>query len=153
MINTALSVMKSLNSKSSKLMHKYDVSSATDVTGYGLIGHLIEMARGSKLSAEITFNKIQFIKGVKSLIGQKIFPSGAKRNLEFYNSKINYVSNINFNEKLLLADAQTSGGLLISIPKKNVSGFLKEYNKSSEFLAVEIGNFKKLDKNKFLIIK
>ena len=145
--------MKSLNSKSSKLMYKYNVSSATDVTGYGLIGHLIEMAKGSNLSAEITFNKIEFIKGIKNFIDQNIFPSGTKRNLEFYNSQIDYVLNINYNEKLLLADSQTSGGLLISIPKKNVSGFLKEYNKSSEFLAVEIGNFKKLDKNKFLIIK
>jgi len=152
-INIALSVMKSLNSKSSKLMHKYNASSATDVTGYGLIGHLIEMAKGSNLSAKINFNKIQFINEVKNFIEQGIFPSGTKKNLEFYNSKIHYVSNITYNEKLLLADAQTSGGLLISMPKKNVSNFLKEHNKSSLFPAVEIGTFNKLDKNKFLIIK
>ena len=152
-INSAMSIMKSLNSKSSKLMHKYNVSSATDVTGYGLIGHIIEMAKGSKLSAKINFNKVNFIDGVENLIKKDIVPSGTKRNLKFYEDKIDYESKLSFSQKLLLADAQTSGGLLISIPKTNVSKFLDDYNKSSLYPAVEIGYFTDLIKNKFLIIQ
>tara|TARA_A100001037_G_scaffold145488_1_gene131443 strand:+ start:1636 stop:2598 length:963 start_codon:yes stop_codon:yes gene_type:complete len=152
-INSAIAIMKTLNSKSSKLMHQYNVSSATDVTGYGLIGHLIEMAKGSKLTAKINFDKIHFINGSKNLIKNGICPSGTKRNLNFYENKINFKSKLTSNQKLLLADAQTSGGLLISIPKNNVSKFLKDYNKSSLYPAVEIGYFTNFNENKFLIIE
>ena len=152
-MDLAISIMKDLNSKSSELMKKYNASAATDVTGYGLVGHLIEMAKGSKLTAKIKFNKINFIDGVKNLVEKNIVPNGTKRNLEFYKSSMKYKSKLTHNDKLLLCDSQTSGGLLISIPKKNVSGFINECNKSSLYNAVEIGYFTNLNENKFLIIE
>ena len=106
-------------------MKKYNASAATDVTGYGLVGHLIEMAKGSKLTAKIKFNKINFIDGVKNLVEKNIVPNGTKRNLEFYKSSMIYNSKLTHNDKLLLCDSQTSGCLLISIPKKKCVWFYK----------------------------
>ncbi|MBI3482168.1 MAG: selenide, water dikinase SelD [Bacteroidetes bacterium] len=88
------------------------VNAMTDVTGFGLLGHLCEMCEGSNLSAEIDFNKVPRFDFLQEYIQQKSMPGGTHRNWESYGHKIGTITE---EQKSILADPQTSGGLLVSI--------------------------------------
>jgi selenide,water dikinase len=88
------------------------VTALTDVTGFGLLGHLIEMAEGSGLSAEIDFANIPALPYIEDYLAQKSYPGGTVRNWDSYGHKVTKVTEI---QKFILADPQTSGGLLIAV--------------------------------------
>lgn len=88
------------------------VKAITDVTGFGLLGHLIEMCQASHLSAEISFNSVPVIKGFETYLVQKSFPGGTFRNFSSYG---HLVSTISEEQQAILCDPQTSGGLLIAV--------------------------------------
>lgn len=88
------------------------VKALTDVTGFGLLGHLTEMAEGSGLSATLTFEDVPRLPIVDEYLAQKSFPGGTVRNWDSYGHKI---SELTENQKYILADPQTSGGLLIAV--------------------------------------
>jgi len=113
----AVNVMTKLNGGGAKAMNAVGVNACTDITGYGLLGHLLEMCEGSKISATIEFNKIPLMQGVFELAQKGFIPGGTKRNLDHVAPNVNFSKNISQEQKYLLADAQTSGGLLISVPK------------------------------------
>ncbi|TAE36737.1 MAG: selenide, water dikinase SelD [Runella slithyformis] len=92
------------------------VTALTDVTGFGLLGHLCEMAEGSGLSAEIAFEKVPKMPFIEDYLAQKSFPGGTVRNWDSYGHKIGALSEI---QKYILADPQTSGGLLIAVRPQN----------------------------------
>lgn len=105
--------MMQLNNAGEILGNSKGVNAMTDVTGFGLLGHLIEMAEGSMLSAVIDFEKVPLIiSDLKNYIDQKCVPGGTNRNWDSYGDK---VGNINGYQRAILADPQTSGGLLISV--------------------------------------
>ena len=111
-----ISQMKSLNSAGEELGKISGVTAMTDVTGFGLLGHLFEMAEGSGLSAELYYNKIQFVAGVKEYISQRIFPDATTRNWNSYSDKVKFEKGVNVMEAFtLLPDPQTNGGLLFSV--------------------------------------
>ena len=120
MIDDSVRIMTTLNKAASEIMTQVGVNACTDITGYGLLGHLLEMCKGAKLSAEIEFDKIEFIDGAVEAASGGIIPGGTKRNLSFIRDSINFSSNIDETKQHLLADAQTSGGLLISLPENKV---------------------------------
>jgi selenide,water dikinase len=113
----AVNVMTNLNSGGAKAMNAVGVNACTDITGYGLLGHLLEMCEGSKISATIECNEIPLMQGVFELAQKGFIPGGTKRNLDHVTPNVNFPKNISQEQKYLLADAQTSGGLLISVPK------------------------------------
>jgi selenide,water dikinase len=113
----AINVMTNLNSGGAKAMNAVGVNACTDITGYGLLGHLLEMCQGSKISATIEFNEIPLMQGVFELAQKGFIPGGTKRNLDHVTPNVNFSKNISQEQKYLLADAQTSGGLLISVSK------------------------------------
>jgi len=122
--------MTTLN-KTGELLGKIKgVTAMTDVTGFGLFGHLIEMAEGSGLSAEIYYDKIPVADGVKEYISQRIFPDATTRNWSSYSDKIKFEKGVNVMEAFtLLPDPQTNGGLLISVKenaKDEVIGLFKK---------------------------
>lgn len=88
------------------------VKAITDVTGFGLLGHLIEMCQASHLSAEISFNNIPVFKSIETYLEQKSIPGGTFRNFSSYG---HLVSTISEEQKAILCDPQTSGGLLIAV--------------------------------------
>jgi selenide,water dikinase len=102
----------------------------TDVTGFGLLGHLIEMAEGSGLSAEIYYDKIPIAAGVKEYIAQRIFPDATTRNWSSYSDKVKFNKarpddpvgrGVNVMEAFtLLPDPQTNGGLLVSVMEESL---------------------------------
>lgn len=103
--------------KAGEALGKIDgVTAMTDVTGFGLLGHLIELTEGSGLSAEIYYSKLPVIGGVKEYIGQRISPDATFRNWNSYSNKVSFEKGVNVMEAFtLLPDPQTNGGLLISV--------------------------------------
>ena len=132
----ATNIMASLNKKAMEFAKDYKANAITDVTGFGLLGHLSEMLKGSKLSATIYSEKVPVISGVEKLLDKDIFPSGSKRNLESIRDKL--IFDIDNKKIQIFSDAQTSGGLLISLPK-NANIENKEVNEKYGIDVWEIG--------------
>jgi selenide,water dikinase len=92
------------------------VTAMTDVTGFGLAGHLVEMAEGSGLSAELYYEAIQVTEGAKEYLAQKIVPDATYRNWNGYGSKVSFETGVDVMEAFsLLPDPQTNGGLLVAV--------------------------------------
>lgn len=132
--------MVQLNKVGEALGRSIGISAMTDVTGFGLLGHLVEMAEGSGLSAELNFDKIPLITPeISYYTDQKCVPGGTARNWDSYGSKISSISDF---QKEILADPQTSGGLLIAVnpsAKDEVKKILAEYQ--LELSGEPIGRF------------
>jgi len=108
--------MTALNKTGEELGKIKGVTAMTDITGFGLLGHLTELAEGSGLSAEIYYNKIPVTEGVRDYIAQRIFPDATTRNWSSYNEKVKFEKGVNIMEAFtLLPDPQTNGGLLFSV--------------------------------------
>ena len=137
MINDAIENMTTLNLGASKAMEGLPISACTDITGFGLMGHLNEICKNSNVSAVINFNKVPFIEGVFELAQLGVIPGGTKNNLKFFEDGIDFSDVLVDYQKLMLADAQTSGGLLISIPNEN-SNKLIENLKENKTLSYEV---------------
>ncbi len=138
-INAAVKIMVTLNDWAAELMVKYGAHSATDITGFGLLGHLSEMCRASGVSAEVDFNKLQFITGAHKLAEEGIIPGGTKRNLDYVSEFSYFSENLTDTQRLMVADAQTSGGLLIAFGRDKADDFISEYNSDSKLKAFNIG--------------
>ncbi len=114
----AVAVMSHLNRLASEAMVANGASAATDVTGYGLIGHLANIIGG----AEIELSAIPFMNGVGELAERDLFPSGSRRNHEAYRDQVDW-DGLSETSQLMLCDAQTSGGLLVAMPSEKAQSF------------------------------
>lgn len=126
-----------LNSIGSVLGNHEEVHAMTDVTGFGFLGHLIEMAEGSGLSAEIEISKLPLITGIQEYINQFIFPDNTYRNWNAFNTKTKGVVGMDL---VKLCDPQTSGGLLISVAPENKTWFEETMKRENQPIW-EIGKF------------
>jgi selenide,water dikinase len=116
----ALKSMTMLN-KAGETFGKLDyVKALTDVTGFGLLGHLSEMCEGSGLTADIEFDKVPVIDSLQVYLDQNCVPGGAVRNWKSYGHKVNTLSE---NKRHILSDPQTSGGLLVAVSEENADEF------------------------------
>lgn len=118
----AVATMTMLNRDAANAALERGIRAATDVTGFGLLGHLFKMARASGLTAVIDAASVPYVSGARETIALGYVPGGTRRNLEWVASHID--STLTESELLLLADAQTSGGLLMAgeIPRSPVIG-------------------------------
>src|SRR3989454_2368264 len=114
----AIAVMTTLNWEASRAMLEAGATAATDVTGYGLIGHLANLRGG----AEIDFESVPFMKGVGNLAERDLFPDGSRRNHAAFRDQVQW-GGLGETEQLMLCDAQTSGGLLVAIQPENAAPF------------------------------
>ena len=146
-IRAAVESMSALNELASKIMVELGVKTATDVSGFGLLGHLNEICEASKVSAEIKYDDLPLLPGVNKLASDGIIPGGTKRNLSFAESFTQFLEDQTKIEKLITSDAQTSGGLLISLPPDSAKMFIKKFNERSPIKAQEIGNIIKQKTN------
>ena len=119
-LNKALDTMLILNKLGTDFGKLSYVNAMTDVTGFGLLGHLCEMCEGSGLSAEIEFNKVPKFDFLEAYLQQKSVPGGTQRNWDSYGHKIGSLGDL---QRSILADPQTSGGLLVSVDSKHKSEF------------------------------
>ena len=142
-IKTAVESMSALNDLASKIMVELGVKTATDVSGFGLLGHLNEICKASKVSAEIKYDDLPLLPEVNKLASDGIIPGGTKRNLSFATSFTYFHDQLTKIQQLISADAQTSGGLLISISPEKTESFLQLFNEQSSIKAQEIGKITK----------
>ncbi|MES2003626.1 MAG: selenide, water dikinase SelD [Bacteroidota bacterium] len=115
-LSLLLSQLRTLN-KAGEALGKIDgVHAMTDVTGFGLMGHLIEIAEGSGLSAELSYQQVPILTAAKEYLPQRIVPDATYRNWNGYSSKVGFAPGVNVMEAFtLLPDPQTNGGLLVAI--------------------------------------
>jgi selenide,water dikinase len=116
------SLMLELNDIGAELADIESVHSITDVTGFGLLGHLIEMCEASRVYAEIEFARVPQLEALPRYLAQRTFPGGTARNLESYGHK---VSPLTEDWKHVLCDPQTSGGLLVAVEPSGRQTFLQ----------------------------
>jgi selenide,water dikinase len=114
----AVRVMGTLNRAASEAMLRVGVHAATDVTGYGLLGHLHEMAAASGVAVHVSVAAVPIIDGARALAEQGAVAGGTARNLEWLADKVQWARGIDDITRILLADAQTSGGLLIAVAEE-----------------------------------
>jgi selenide,water dikinase len=125
-LQNAVKIMSTLNRAASEAMMKVGVNACVDVTGFGLLGHLRPMIEASNVSAQVRFNSVPVIEGVSELLEQGIAPGGTRRNLNSLNKITRWHPDIDEMTRLLLSDAQTSGGLLISVAANKRDQLLEE---------------------------
>jgi selenide,water dikinase len=123
MIAIATRNMKTLNKDASDAMVEAGVRGATDITGFGLLGHLHEMLHTSGVSARLALSDVPFIPGVRELVKFSV-PGGTRANLRYVSDKVGWADGVTEDEKLMLADAQTSGGLLIAVSRDKLDALL-----------------------------
>ncbi len=122
-------VMAQLNNTGAELLQTIRAHACTDITGFGLLGHLLGMVRGSHVSAIISADSVPLLKNAYSLAASGIVPGGTKNNQDYTNPFTKYIKKISDTIRLLLNDAQTSGGLLVSLDAKNSAIFIKSMEK------------------------
>jgi selenide,water dikinase len=121
-----LASMKQLNKAGAQIMQKYGVKCATDVTGFGFAGHALKMALGSNVTIKIDSKKVPVFKGTLELIELGCIPGACFRNLEYAEDLCQFEKTLEYNYKMMLLDAQTSGGLLICTPPDSVEAIKKD---------------------------
>ncbi len=117
--------MTTLNRDAASLGVAFGTRGATDITGFSLLGHAWEMASASGVGLRFEWNKIPFTSGAMRYAEDFIFPGGASDNRLYFRKNVRFVHEIEEHEELLLFDPQTSGGLLLAVPPKNVEAMLQ----------------------------
>jgi len=134
-LNTALNWMKTLNTPGQVFGNMACIKAMTDVTGFGLGGHLSEICQSSNINAEIIFSDLPIIENIERYIEQNTIPGGTFRNFKSYGHKIVEMEE---SKKLIVCDPQTSGGLLIAV-EENKENEILEASKEFEFFVKKIG--------------
>lgn len=135
----ATAVMAALNRDAAEAAREAEVHAVTDVTGFGLIGHLSEMARLSGVTARIGIGALPVLAETRELIAEKVIPGGTLNNLEFVRPRMRVESGVTHEQTVLAADAQTSGGLLIAVAPKDADRLVEELRARKTPAAAVIG--------------
>ena len=120
----AINWMKQLNKTASQLAGEFGLRGGTDITGYSLLGHGMEMAAASGVALKFDFAKIPLLAGARKYAEQRIFPGGAFDNKKHFESNVEFADSIDEPGQMLLFDPQTSGGLLLGVPREKLDAFL-----------------------------
>ena len=147
--NNVINLMSTLNHDLSNL--NININACTDITGYGLLGHLNEMTNNNNLTANINFSNIPFLENVRQFARDGVIPGGSKKNHEFYKRNILFDKSLENYEKLMITDAQTSGGLLLSVSSEESNNLIQLLNEKSKYESVAIGFFSKRKGNNIII--
>ena len=123
-LDNAIVVMSTLNKAASEAMVEVGVHACVDVTGFGLIGHLLGMLKASNVSTEVSFSDVPLLEGAERLAADGVVPGGTRRNRKAAETSVEWAGALREHEKLLLCDAQTSGGLLIAVAEDRKDALL-----------------------------
>jgi len=138
-LEEAKRLMMRLNNDGARLMQKYGVRSATDVTGFGLAGHALKMARGSGVTIKLNMSAVPMADGTYSLAEQGCIPGAAFRNLDYTERETLFAEGLDYSLKMIAHDAQTSGGLLMAVAQAKAGELLSELQASGHPEAAVIG--------------
>jgi len=123
-VREAVEWMKRLNDKAAQLANEFNLRAATDITGYSLLGHAMEMAEASSVALHFEFGKIPFISCARKYAEMGCFPGGAFDNKAYFEPRVHFDPTLDEENQMLLFDAQTSGGLLLGVPQEKLEAFL-----------------------------
>ena len=135
----AVETMAALNKPGAVAMQRVGVNSATDVTGFGLMGHLKSMVKGSGVAAEVNLGAIPVLAGTRELLERGVAPGGTHRNLSSVEDAVTWAEGLTDEDRLLLCDAQTSGGLLISVPAARCDALVAALREEGANCAAVVG--------------
>jgi selenide,water dikinase len=126
----AVAAMSTLNRAAAEAMVKVGAHAATDITGFGLMGHLKSMVKGSRVGAQVQLGRVPVLPGAWELLDQGVAPGGTHRNRQSVADAVSWHPDLTEREQLLLCDAQTSGGLMISVASDQTEALLSELQAS-----------------------
>jgi selenide,water dikinase len=139
LVQKACEVMQALNGTASELMQEVGVNACTDITGFGLLGHAFEMAKGSKVVLSISAAKVPILDGVYELAKPDVVPGRSYVNQEFLTDSVKISANVPIELSGILFDPQTSGGLLISVGENKADLLLSKLHAAGVKAAAIIG--------------
>ncbi len=134
----AVGWMKRLNREAARLAGAFGLRCGTDVTGFSLLGHGLEVAQASDVGLRIAFERVPFLACARKYAEQWAFPGGAADNRLYFGSQVRFEPDLAEDEQMLLFDPQTSGGLLLCVPESVLESFLEEAQRAGQ-PAWEIG--------------
>jgi selenide, water dikinase len=137
----AVKSMTTLNDGAMRAALRVGVSAATDVTGFGLLGHLGNMLEASKVAAEVYFENVPILPHARSLAARGVVPGGTERNLAALES-VEWAPDLSATDRYLCVDAQTSGGLLLAVPYENEAALLEALREEQTPAAAIVGRVK-----------
>lgn len=135
----AIQVMSRLNRDAYEAGLLVRIHAATDVTGYGLLGHALELASGAQGGLRIELNQVPVLDGARELIAHGCYPGGTKKNLTAARGGVRFDPAVGENDQILLADAVTSGGLLLAVPESDAARLVSELERRGALAAAVIG--------------
>jgi selenide,water dikinase len=138
-VNETKRLMKLLNKSGAEVMKKHKIRGATDVTGFGLAGHALKMARASNVSIILNMERVPLIESVYRLIDDGCIPGASFRNLEYVEEFLQVGPKLDYNLKMAAFDAQTSGGLLMCVPSEKVFEILSDLKNAGLYESEIIG--------------
>lgn len=124
-VDEVIKWMVKLSDVTSKLANELDIRGGTDVTGFSLMGHGLELAEASGVGLQINYKDVPFVSCAKKYAEMWTFPGGANDNMSFFGERVTFKNDLMDFEKMLLFDPQTSGGLLLSVPEEVIADFQK----------------------------
>lgn len=128
-VREAQTVMASLNKKAKQVVERYDVSACTDITGFGLLGHCVEMASASDVTFELNVRDIAYFDDAVDYAKMGLIPAGAYKNRGYSIDKVD-TGSVEEHYLDLLYDPQTSGGLLISVAEENLADMVRDFQQA-----------------------
>jgi selenide, water dikinase len=117
--------MKRLNKYAGSLVVEFGLRAGTDVSGFSLLGHASELAQASGVGVQFFINDIPFVSCARKYAGMGTFPGGMFDNCQYFGPRVRFAPDISEETRNLLFDPQTSGGLLLAVPRRKLAGFLK----------------------------
>lgn len=148
----AVLVMEYLNKYPADAMKKVEVNGVTDVTGFGLLGHVLEMAKGSNCTIEIYAEAVPMLKNAREYANMGIIPAGMYKNMEYISADVQVEAGVKQEALDVLYDPQTSGGLLISVPEERAQELIEEL-KFAKALCYEIIGKAVPKQTKYVVVK
>lgn len=145
--------MATLNAKAAGVFHDFTVHACTDVTGFGLTGHLRELAKGSAVDVELDYLSIPWMQSLFSLMVAGAIPGGTRNNLAYAEPWTEWKGSFSEHEKLALCDAQTSGGLLVAVPAGESEEILRALEDAGVVRAARIGQVLRSGEGKISVSK
>jgi selenide,water dikinase len=135
----AVRVMATLNRAGADVLERFDVHALTDITGFGLLGHLRNITAASRVTAEVWADRVPVIPAARAYAREGLAPGGTRANWRFLNDWVTYVGGLPQEEQYLLCDAQTSGGLLAAVPEAIAGDVVRALEKAGTLTAAQIG--------------
>ena len=144
-VASATACMAELNRAGAEVAREHALRAVTDVTGFGLLGHLSELCRASRVGVEVWFDRLPLLPGAAELAQAGVIPGGTRRNLEFVAKWTVFADPLEEWQRLLVADAQTSGGLILAVPPDRLQAVTAALASRGSAAAAVIGRVRALE--------